>query len=114
MPRRSMRRQVAGDLRAIFNAPDAAEASRYLDLFVAKYQKTAPQLAAWAEQAVPEGLTVFHFPAAHRRRLRTSNMLERLCREIKRRTRVATLFPNAASCQRQQCSISSVNSGHRC
>lgn len=100
VPRRSMRREVADDLRVIFNAPDAAEANRYLEQFVARYQETAPQLAAWAETAVPEGLTVFQFPAAHRRRLRTSNMLERLSREIKRRTRVATLFPNTASCQR--------------
>lgn len=100
VPRRSMRRQVAADLRTIFNAPDAAEAGRYLELFVATYQQAAPQLAAWAETAVPEALTVFQFPQAHRRRLRTSNMLERLSREIKRRTRVATLFPNTASCQR--------------
>jgi len=100
VPRRAMRREVAGELRAIFNAPDLTEASRYLDLFVARYQQTAPQLAAWAETAIPDGLTVFQFPPTHRRRLRTSNMLERLCREIKRRTRVATLFPNVASCQR--------------
>ena len=100
VPRRAMRREVAAELRAIFNAPDLTEASRYLDLFVAQYQQTAPQLAAWAETAIPEGLTVFQFPPAHRRRLRTSNMLERLCREIKRRTRVATMFPNVASCQR--------------
>jgi transposase-like protein len=46
---------------------------------------------------VPEGLTVFAFPEAHRRRLRTTNMLERINREIKRRTRVANLFPNEAS-----------------
>jgi putative transposase len=44
-----------------------------------------------------EGLTVFALPAAHRRRLRTSNLLERLNKEIKRRTRVATLFPNEAA-----------------
>lgn len=46
---------------------------------------------------MPEGLTVFALPAEHRRRLRTSNPLERLNEEIKRRTRVATLFPNEAS-----------------
>jgi transposase-like protein len=46
---------------------------------------------------VPEGLTVFAFPEAHRWRLRTTNMLERINREIKRRTRVANLFPNEAS-----------------
>ena len=49
------------------------------------------------ETNVPEGLTVFELPASHRRRLRTTNMLERINQEIKRRTRVATLFPNEAS-----------------
>lgn len=100
VPRRTRRREVAEDLRTIFNAPDAVEAARYLELFVAKYAQTAPQLAEWAATAIPEGLTVFQFPRAHHRRLRTSNMLERLSREIKRRTRVATQFPNAASCLR--------------
>ena len=46
---------------------------------------------------MPEGLTVFTFPAAHRRKLRTNNCLERLNRELKRRTRVASLFPNEDS-----------------
>ena len=100
VPRRTVRREVAEDLRTIFNAPDAAEAARYLALFVTKYTQTAPQLADWATTAFPEGLTMFQFPRAHRRRLRTSNMLERLSREIKRRTRVAAQFPNAASCLR--------------
>lgn len=49
------------------------------------------------EENVPEGLAVFALPASHRRRLRTTNVLERLNRELKRRTRVATLFPNEAS-----------------
>ena len=49
------------------------------------------------EENIPQGLTVFIMPAAQRRRLRTSNLLERLNREIKRRTRVASLFPNEAS-----------------
>jgi putative transposase len=49
------------------------------------------------ESNVPEALTIFAFPPAQRRRLRTSNLLERLSKEIKRRTRVATLFPNEAS-----------------
>jgi transposase-like protein len=100
VPRRAMRAEVADDLRAVFNAPSAAEAQRFLELLVAKYRDIAPELADWAEEAVPEGLTVFQFPKAHRQRLRTSNILERLCREIMRRTRVATLFPNTASCLR--------------
>ncbi len=62
--------------------------------------KTAPQLSQWVEGAIPEGLTVFRFRSAHRRRLRTSNLAERVNREIKRRTKVASIFPNAASCER--------------
>ena len=57
-------------------------------------------MSSWAETAVPEGLEVMKLPQAHRRRLRTVNMLERLNKEIKRRTRVATIFPNTASCLR--------------
>ena len=52
------------------------------------------KLAAWMEENIPDGLTVTTLPPAHRRRLRTTNMLERVNKEIKRRTRVATLFPN--------------------
>lgn len=97
VPRVDMRTKVASDLRAIFNSPDRAEAERHLLMTVKKYEKTAPKLAAWISQNVPEGLAIFTFPETHRRRLRTSNMLERLNKEIKRRTRVATLFPNEAS-----------------
>lgn len=97
VPRIDMRTKVASDLRAIFNSPDRVEAERHLQIAVKKYDKTAPKLAAWMSENVPEGLTIFSFPEAHRRRLRTSNMLERINKEIKRRTRVATLFPNEAS-----------------
>ena len=84
-----MRTQVASDLRAIFNSPDRTEAERHLQIGVKKYEKTAPKLAAWMSENVPEGLAIFAFPEVHRRRLRTSNMLERINKEIKRRTRVA-------------------------
>ncbi len=87
-------------LRAVFDAPDRAEAERQLEIAVKKYRTTAPRLADWLEANVPQGLTVFALPASHRRRLRTSNMLERLNEEIKRRTRVAGLFPNEASALR--------------
>ncbi len=97
VPRLEMRVEVAADLRAVFDAPDRIEADRRLDMAVRKYEKSAPKLAAWLSANVPDGLTVFALPAAHRRRLRTSNLLERLNKEIKRRTRVATLFPNEAS-----------------
>jgi len=97
VPKTSMKAAVAEDVRRIFNADDAAEADRRLKATVTRYHKTAPQLATWLEANIPEALTVFAFPAAHQRRLRTNNGLERLNKEIKRRTRVATLFPNEAS-----------------
>jgi transposase-like protein len=89
--------EASADLRAVFNAPNRSEAERLLGLMVSKYAPASKKLAAWLETNVPEGLTVFDFPADHRRRLRTNNGLERLNREIKRRTRVASIFPNEAS-----------------
>jgi len=100
VPRHSMKKTVAADIRAIFNAPDESEAKRLLDHFIQRYEATAPKLASWAETALPEGFAVFDLPDHHRKRLRTSNVLERVNKEIKRRTRVATLFPNEASCLR--------------
>ncbi len=97
VPKVSLRPQVAADLAGIFDAPDRTTADQLLQATVKKYAQSAPKLAAWIEQNVPQGLTVFAFPAEHRRRLRTTNLLERLNKEIKRRTRVATLFPNEAS-----------------
>ncbi len=97
VPKVDMRSTVAADIRGVFNAPDGNEADRLLRLAVEKYRHSAPKLADWMEHSVPEGLTVFTRPDAHRLRLRTSNMLERLNQEILRRTRVATLFPNEAS-----------------
>ncbi len=65
-----------------------------------KYQEKAANLATWMEENIPEGLTVFAFPQKHRRHIRTTNMLERLNREIPRCIRVVSIFPNEASCLR--------------
>lgn len=100
VPRHDMKAEVASDIRAIFNAPNQHEAETLLTKMVQKYEEKASRLANWMEANIPEGLTVFAFPAAHRRRIRTSNGLERLTREVRRRSRVAVLFPNEASCLR--------------
>jgi len=100
VPRVSMRREVAEDIRTIFKAPDRETAESYLKKLVEKYADIAPKLADWMEVNVPEGFTVFAFPKAHQRRLRTSNFLERLSQEIKRRTRIVRVFPNELSCLR--------------
>jgi putative transposase len=98
--RQEQQAEVAADIRAIFNARDRTEAETRLAQTVTKYSQSAARLADWLETSIPECLTVFAFPEAQRRRLRTANGLERLNREIKRRTRVVSIFPNEAACLR--------------
>jgi transposase-like protein len=100
VPRVGMRREVAEDIRTIFGAPDQGTAEKYLKETVKKYAVSAPKLADWMEVNIPEGFTVFSFPRDHWRRIRTTNSLERLSQEIKRRTRVVRVFPNEQSCLR--------------
>lgn len=100
VPQIHLRESVAQDVRSVFNAADLPEAQRRLKTVADKYQTSAPQLAAWLELNVPESLTVLKLPEKHRKKLRTTNSLERLNKEIKRRTRVATLFPNEKSLER--------------
>lgn len=67
---------------------------------IAKYEKIVSKVALWLEKSIPEGLTVFDFPKAHQRKIRTTNPLERVNREVKRRTQVVSIFPNEAACLR--------------
>lgn len=99
-PKVSMKKEIAEDIRGVFNAINRAEADRLLEGLVDKYRKSAPKLSKWMEENIPEGLECFSIPAKFRRRLRTTNMLERLNQEIKRRTRVANMFPNESSALR--------------
>ena len=98
IPRVAMRKEVAEDLRGVFNAPNRTEADRRLGQIVDKWRRPAPKLAEWMERDVPEGLTVFALPASHRRRLRTTNAAERVNLELRRRTRVAAIFPTKLPC----------------
>ncbi len=100
VPKQELKAEVAAAIRAIFNAPSLPEAKRLLAETVQRYRAVAPKLATWMEENLPEGFIVFAFPEAHRRLIRTTNGLERLNQEIRRRTRVARLFPNEASCLR--------------
>ena len=97
VPRKTMQKQVHDDIADVFAGPNGELAQERLKYYVEKYAVSAPQLSEWMEENLPEGLTVFQLPAKHRKRMRTSNSLERLHEEINRRTRVARLFPNEAS-----------------
>ena len=100
VPRQEMKGEVAAAIRAIFTASSRAAADALLTQTVQHYAKSASKLATWLETSIPEGLSVFAFPPSHQLRLRTTNGLERLNQEIRRRTRVVGVFPNEASCLR--------------
>ena len=100
VPKKDMKTEVAEDIRAVFSAPNREEAERLLKLTVTKYEKTASSLSQWMEGNIKDGLNVFSFNRSHQKRLRTSNLAERVNREVKKRTRVAGIFPSPESCER--------------
>ena len=100
-PSAAIRKAIGRQLRAVWNATDRAAAEAELARIVAGYADSAPRLAAWLEQNVPEGLAVFSLPEAHWRRMRTANPIERaIQQELKRRTRKIRVFPNEAALER--------------
>jgi transposase-like protein len=95
------RKELAADLRAIFAAPDREQALQIASSVAEEWRKKGNErIAKRIEEHVEECLTCLAFPESHRRRIRTTNGLERLNQEIKRRTRVVRIFPNEESCLR--------------
>jgi len=88
------------ELRWIYDRRDLQEAQRDLAAWINKWQGKYPKLVDWVESSIGETLTFYRLPRAHHKHLKSTNMLERLNEEIKRRTRVVRIFPNAASCER--------------
>jgi transposase-like protein len=100
VPKREWKKPMAQVMRDIFNAPDSESARALVKATVQACEKTAPDFATWLEENIEDGLTFFAFPRSHWRRIRTTNGLERINREIRRRTRVVSIFPNKESCLR--------------
>jgi len=91
---------IGKEIGSIFESPDHYFASHRVDEIITKYQDIYPKFSKKLEEGVEDTLACYHFPAFHRRRVRTTNMLERLSQEIKRRTRVVRIFPNEEACLR--------------
>ncbi len=94
------RKELAEDLREIFAATTREQALGTAGAVAAHWESTHPAVARILEEAVEDCLACLAFPLAHRARIRTTNGLERLNEEIKRRTRVVRIFPNTDSCLR--------------
>lgn len=88
------------ELRWIYDRRDLQEANRDLAAWITKWQGKYPKLVNWAESNIGETLSFYRLPRAHHKHLKSTNMLERLNEEIKRRTRVVRIFPNTESCLR--------------
>ena len=97
---REDRKEVAAQVRTVYNAADLSSARDQLQQVVEAYATTYPTVADKLERYADFLLACFAFPEAHRARLRTTNALERLNREIARRSDVVQIFPNAQACLR--------------
>lgn len=97
IPRKSMQADAFQDLKDIFNAPSQEMAIALKKSIIAKYRKTASRFSEWLEENIDQSLTYFAFPRKLWKRLRTSNVVERFNRELRRRTRVVSIFPSEKS-----------------
>jgi transposase-like protein len=95
------RKDLAADLRGVFAAPDRCSALKLASSVANKWgQKGHEKVAERLEEDIEDSLSCLAFPESHRRRIRTTNGLERFNQEIKRRTRVVRIFPNREACLR--------------
>jgi putative transposase len=94
------RKELAEGLRGVFAAPSREVALRLASELAARWRGSHPRVTEHIEEHIEECLSCLAFPESHRRRIRTTNGLERLNQEIKRRTRVVRIFPNRESCLR--------------
>jgi putative transposase len=88
------------ELRWMYDRRDITEARRDLAAWLGRWQKKYPKLCDWVEDSIEETFTFYKLPRQHHKHLKSTNMLERLNEEIRRRTRVVRIFPNIESCLR--------------
>ena len=99
-PNVGMREEICGAVREIYQAISKGEAESRMKSVVDRFKDKASKFCTWLEDNFVEGLTFFDFPKKHWKKIRTVNVVERINREEKRRTRVVGLFPHIQSCER--------------
>lgn len=97
---RSADRACLQELRWLYDRRDAAEARRDLSAWLARWQDKHPKLCEWIEANIEETFAYYRLPAAHHKHLKSTNLLERLNQEFKRRTHIVRIFPDEPSCLR--------------
>lgn len=97
---KALKGTLKAELHAIYDAADLDMARRLLAETIARWETIRPEVARKLDEEAEDVLACFHFPQEHRRRIRTTNSLERLNQEIKRRSWVVRIFPNRGSCLR--------------
>jgi len=95
-----LRGEVAAAAKLVFQAADMTEARRRLTEFVEQFDKSAPKVVACMEAGFEDAMAIMALPEKYRKRLRTTNMQERLNEEVRRRERVIRIFPNDESALR--------------
>jgi putative transposase len=88
------------ELRWLYDRRSLEEAQRDLSAWIERWQDRYARLTSWVEENIEQTLTYYCWPGQHHKHLRSTNMLERLNQELKRRTFVIRIFPNQASCLR--------------
>jgi putative transposase len=88
------------ELRWLYDRRSIDEARRDLSAWIAKWGARYPKLVTWVEENIEETLTFYRLPLQHHKHLKSTNMLERLNEEIRRRTYVVRIFPNSTACRR--------------
>ena len=84
----------------LYDRRSVEEARHDLAAWIAKWGARYPRLVAWVEETIEETLTFYRLPRQHHKHLKSTNMLERLNEEIRRRTYVVQISPNADACRR--------------
>jgi putative transposase len=100
LPRRKADDDCLTELRWFYERRNVEEARRDLTAWLAKWQGKYPKLCEWVENNIEETFTFYRLPKEHHKHLKSTNVLERLNQELKRRTQVIRIFPNEASALR--------------
>jgi transposase-like protein len=93
-------KELNQDLAAVFAPAERQECVRRGEEMACKWEQASPAAAAMLREGLEDCLTAESFPEHHRKRLRSTNLLENMMKRLKKRTRVVGVFPNRSSCDR--------------